>query len=114
MIAKEYRFHGRGSLHYVYRKGRTYRCEYMSLRCARSRREDYRLAIVVSKKVSKSAVTRNRIRRVLYEIVRVYKKESDKLWPYDLVLSVFDERLLCVPHDELTTQVRKILQKAGL
>lgn len=114
MISKSHRFHGHGSLNFVYRKGKSVRSEYVGLRYARSRSEDYRLAVVVSKKVSKSAVTRNRIRRVIYEIVRLYRKDSTKQWPYDLVMSVYDERILDTPHSELTQTIRGLLDKAGV
>lgn len=51
----------------------------------------YRLAVVVSRKVSKSAVKRNRLRRRLYEAVRTSRVAVPP--GTDLVLTVFDERL---------------------
>ncbi len=86
----------------------------MSLRFARSRSEDYRLAVVVSKKVSKSAVVRNRIRRRIYEIIRVHRKELDAPWPYDCVISLFEDRAATLPAEELKTHVLLLLKKAGL
>lgn len=114
MIPKQHRFHGPNSLNFVYRKGKSVRGDCMSLRFAGSRGDDYRLAVVVSKKVSKSAVVRNRIRRRFYEIVRVYRKEADAAWPLDLVISVFEERTATMPPEELKAQVLKLLQKSGL
>jgi ribonuclease P protein component len=64
MIGRANRFHGYNSLRYVYKHGKTVRGPHMSLRfCPDAKRQDYRLAVVVSKKISKSAVARNRIRR---------------------------------------------------
>lgn len=77
-----------------------------------NRRREYRLAVVVSRKVSKSAVVRNRIRRRLYESVRILSSEFTA--PYDLVLVVYDEKLANVPADQLSGEVRKLVQKAGL
>ncbi len=114
MISKQHRFHGPNSLNFVYRKGRAAREQGLSLRFARSRGEDYRLAVVVSKKVSKSAVVRNRIRRRIYEIVRTYRKEAETTWPQDLVISVFDDQPAKLPAAELKAQVIKLLQKSGL
>lgn len=114
MISKQHRFHGPNSLNFVYRKGRAVRGESMSLRFAGSRDKDYRLAVVVSKKVSKSAVVRNRIRRRIYEIVRLHRKEAGTPWPVDLVISVFEERIATMPPEELKAQVLKLLQKSGL
>ena len=114
MISKIHRFHGRGSLNYVYQKGRAVRGEFVSMRTAPSKRSDYRLAVVVSRKVSKSAVVRNRIRRRICEIVRVEKKAVEAPWPYDLVISVFDERLATADFDDVHAAIVKLLQKAAI
>ncbi len=114
MIPKLFRFHRRGSLNFVYRKGRTVRGEFMSLRYVQSRSKDYRLAVVVSKKVSKSAVVRNRIRRRIYEVVRLYKVKAGVEWPYDLVITVFDDRVAEMPPVELEKLIAGLLQKADV
>lgn len=111
MISKQKRFHGHNSLNGVYRGGRAVRGEYISLRYIETRRADYRLAVVVSKKVSKSAVVRNRIRRRIYEIVRMHRQEQAGPWPCDIVISVFDERAATVPAEEIRAAVLGLLQK---
>lgn len=89
MVESSNRFHGTSSLNYVYRQGRTLRSKYFSIKFApNSRRQTYRVAVVVSKKISKSAPVRNRIRRRLYELVRV--EVADKLSNLDVVITVFD------------------------
>jgi ribonuclease P protein component len=113
MISRKHRFHGYGSLRYVYRHGKTVRGPMSSLKFApNSRRSDYRLAVVVSKKVNKSAVTRNRIRRRLYEAVR--KHETDIKAPYDMVLTVFSEQMATVPADELQKIATDQLKQAKI
>lgn len=110
MLSKKYRFHGHNSLNYVYKKGSTARTEFMSLRSVPSRRPNFRLAVVVSKKVNKSAVIRNRIRRRIYEAFRVLPEKSghdDK----DLVISVFDDRVAEMPIEELRTSIKQMLKK---
>lgn len=77
-----------------------------------SRRQTYRVAVVVSKKVHKSAVVRNRIRRRLYETIREIESQITK--PYDIAISVHDERLAELPADQLRTQVSKQLKKAEI
>ncbi len=114
MISRAHRFHGHNSLNYVYRHGNSCRVEFMALRVAPNKRPDYRMAVVVSKKVSKSAVVRNRIRRRLYEIIRTIKKDADKEWPYDLVLTVHDERIATEDASILHTQVVRLLQKSNV
>ncbi len=71
MLARRLRFHGYGSLKYLYKHGGTYRSRYFTLRAiANPRRKHSRFTVVVSKKVHKSAVGRNRIRRRVYELLR--------------------------------------------
>jgi ribonuclease P protein component len=96
MIAREHRFHGYGSLKYVHRKSKTVRGPYCALKYVRNdRRKRYRVAVVVSKKVHKSAVVRNRIRRRIYEAVRLAIVPDE---PYDLVFIVYSDYLAtCLP-----------------
>lgn len=113
MLSKAHRFHGLGSLKFAYQHGRTVRGPFVSLRYViNPRRSSYRLAVVVSRKVSKSAVKRNRIRRRLYAVGRA---ETTKLvQPYDLLFSVFSDQLLKQPYSEMQHQVHDLLAKAGV
>ncbi|MDQ5972712.1 MAG: ribonuclease protein component [Patescibacteria group bacterium] len=112
MIGRANRFHGYGSLRYAYRHGKTVRGPLMGLRyCPNPKRSDYRLAVVVSKKVHKSAVTRNRIRRRLYELLRTSLR-SDQ--PFDLVVTVFSANAADAPIDELREQVLSLIEQAKL
>ncbi len=113
MIAKRIRFHGYGSLNYVYRSGQTVRGTQCMLRYAKNeRRKSPRVAVVVSKKVSKSAVVRNRIRRRIYEIVRQYEPAISE--PYDMVFSVFSDQVQDIPNKELQKIIADQLKKAKL
>lgn len=113
MISKAHRFHGPGSLRYVYRHGRTVRGPLTAIKYLRNeRRKTYRLAVVVSKKVHKSAVMRNRIRRRLYEAVRQYEAKITE--PYDLVITVFHEQLADLSPTELDKLVSAQLKQAGI
>ncbi len=113
MISRAHRFHGHGSLRYVYQHGQTVRGPLTSLKYIENgRRNQYRLAVVVSKKVSKSAIIRNRIRRRLYEAVRGHEAQITK--PYDLVITVFHDQLATLPSDELQRLVKAQLRQAGV
>lgn len=112
MISRSHRFHGHGSLRYVYQNGKTVRGPLCSLKYVRNeRRKDWRLAVVVSKKVHKSAVRRNRIRRRLYEAARQLLIDIPA---HDLVLTVFHEQVADMPADELMAMVKAQLRQAGL
>jgi len=112
MIGVRHRFHGRGSLRGVYARGRAARHPLMSLRSLRrDPRRPYRVAVVVSRKVNKSAVVRNRIRRRVYELVR---QADDRIEPgTDLVFTVFDDRVARVEAAKLHAAVEELLQKAA-
>lgn len=112
MISVAHRFHGYNSLRNVYKRGQNVRGPLVSLKFAhRGPDRPYRVAVVVSRKVSKSAVVRNRIRRRIYEIVR--HRETDISPGTDLVFTVFDEKLAEMAVAELQTTIGGLLQKAA-
>jgi len=112
MLARGHRFHGHKSLTYVHRHGAVVRGQHMAVRFViNNRRTDYRLAVIVSRKVHKSAVSRNRIRRRIYETVRTGKPITQA---YDIVVTVFSDQLIESPPAELAHVVRNLFSKAGL
>lgn len=113
MISVAHRFHGHASLGQVYKRGQVVRGPQLALKYAlNQRRRTYRAAVVVSKKVDKSAVVRNRIRRRIYEIVRL--ESAGITQPYDMVFTVFGAQLAEVDAKELQRVVRGLLRKAGV
>jgi ribonuclease P protein component len=113
MISRVHRFHGYNSLSHVYRQGATTRGSLFAIRAmVNPRRKTYRVAVVVSRKVNKSAVARNRIRRRLYEVVR--ELESQISAPFDIVVTVFSNSLLDTPYETLRSQFKKQLSNAGV
>lgn len=112
MIGRRFRFHGYGSLRFVYRKGNTARGPWFAVKSTvNARRDNYRVAVVVSRKVSKSAVVRNRIRRRLYEIVReLAPKLKDSP---DIVITVFHDSVAEEDHGRLKNQLKKQLRELG-
>lgn len=112
MINVTHRFHGYNSLQGVYRRGRNIRGPLVGLKFAqRGPNRPYRVAVVVSRKVSKSAVVRNRIRRRIYELVR--RGEATINPGTDLVFTVFDEKLAELEATKLQTIVDGLLKKAA-
>lgn len=113
MIARTHRFHGHGSLRYVYKHGQIIRGPVTVLKYARNdRRQKWRAAVVVSKKVHKSAVVRNRIRRRIYELLRLHLIPLGD--PIDIVYLVHSETVATMPADELEILITSQLRKAGL
>lgn len=112
MISRTHRFHGYGSLRYTYARGSTVHGQYSSLRFAQNRRrQTFRAAVVVSRKVNKSAVVRNRIRRRIYEIIRNNVLPSA---PYDLIVTVFSDQVSTFPADKLQRLIVEKLNQAHI
>ena len=111
MLGSRNRFQGRNSLTPVYRKGHTARQSDMQLRVLSTQNATFRLAVVVSKKVHKSAVVRNRIRRRIYEIARLRLHAENHR---DIVVTVFDARFAVLPASEMNDIVVKLFHKARL
>ena len=108
MIARRYRFHGYNALNFVYKQGRTARGPACLLRyAANPRRSDCRIAVVVSKKVAKSAVVRNRIRRRLYAAIEA---RAEVLPAYDLVFTVLKADVAIVDEKHINAIISQLLQ----
>lgn len=110
MLSKKYRFHSRGGVRYVYKHGKTLRTSKMSLIFTKNTRGFTRVAVVVSKKVEKSAVKRNRIRRRIYEALRLNFDLIPKKTDYIFV--VFSEDILTMPFDELEKLLGSLVQES--
>jgi ribonuclease P protein component len=111
MIDRTHRFQGHGSLRFVYQKGQTIRGPFCALKfIINNRRRKYRVAVVVSRKVHKSAVVRNRIRRRIYEIVRSESGHISR--PFDLVITAYSDQLAEMPAEQLRQAIVEKLEKA--
>ena len=111
MLGRSHRFHGLGSLRGVYQRGRSLRGAQLGLKYAeRGSGRPYRVAVVVSRKVHKSAVVRNRIRRRVYEQVRL----NDTLVKpgTDLVFTAYHPDLATLETPKLADLIKNLLNKA--
>ena len=113
MLARQHRFHGYNSLAYVYKNGVSARGPLFAIKTApNSRRQTYRAAVVVSKKVHKSAVVRNRIRRRLYAALGELTVGIKQ--PQDIIITVFNDTILTESAAQLQHQLKKQLTQAGV
>ena len=109
MLSKKYRFHSRGGVKYTYAHGKTIRTPKLSLVHNHNARGFQRFAVVVSKKVEKTAVGRNRIRRRVYEAIRANLPD----YPHktDCIFVVYSKDIATMPFTELTALVASLLQQ---
>jgi len=109
MLSRHHRFTGNKDIPAVLRRGRHIGSEGFSLKLVPSSGDQSRIAIVVSKKTAKHAITRNRIRRRIYSFFRQYL--ADFTDSYDIVVLVRDESLATMDwkglHDRLLAACRQ-------
>lgn len=70
-----------------------------------------RIAVVVSKKVSKRAVKRNRIRRQVQAVLQTFLPQMS--WGWQMIILVQISALGC-DYAQILPQLEKILRKAGV
>ncbi len=113
MISRQHRFHGLGSLRNVYKYGQNIKGPLLSLRFNKNpRRQQYRCAVIVSRKVHSSAVVRNRIRRRVYEVVRSIEPQITHA--YDLIFTVYNDQLAQMEAAKLKNQIKDLLSQAKI
>ena len=113
MLTQSHRFHGHGSLRYLYRNGNAMRSSLITIKyIENTRRKMSRFTVVISKKTIKSAVRRNRLRRRIYEIVRqdlILLKDS-----HDVAIMVFSGDVYGLDSSSLTSLIKSLFSQADL
>lgn len=113
MISTLFRFRGHNSLRYVYSHGDAVRSQLFTIKYTPNKhRKNSRFSVVVSKKVIKSAVARNRIRRRVYEYVRTNLDRMTDVHDVVIICTSADVRLL--PYTQVSGQLDELCIKAGL
>lgn len=112
MLNSKFRFHSRGGVRYTYQKGKTIRSPFMSLVYNHNDRGFQRFAVVVSKKVDRTAVGRNRIRRRVYEAIRA-ELDTFKI-PQDSIFVVYDRRIATMDFMELKSLIHSLLEESKI
>jgi len=113
MIPFKNRFHGHNSLNYVYKNGQSARSDMISIRYIKnSNRKESRIAVVVGKKILKSAVGRNRIRRRVYGYAHTLLVNFQD--SYDLIFIIHSKELKDIGHKDLAQQIDKLLNQAKI
>ena len=108
MIEKKFRFHGHGSLGYLYRNGAVVYLKPFTFKYIKNKfRKNPRIAVVVSKKVLKSAVGRNRIRRRIYEHIRPLIEKMNG--NYDIAIIVTSSEVINLESKELTAYLKQAM-----
>ena len=99
-LPKDMRLKGHRTFNYIHKNSITYHGKLMTFKVARSNPEillthkltntsnKFRIAIAISKKVSKKAVVRNKLRRTLQEWILTNIKKINNHKPYWLLVNL--------------------------
>ena len=110
MIPFDNRFHGHSSLSFVYKNGKAVRSSWFIIKSIKNpRRDKTRVAVIISKKVLKGAVKRNRVRRQIYEYVNKLIPKIDT--PQDIAIIVLSGELFTAPQKEIFTELNQMFSK---
>ncbi len=114
MIGFKYRFHGHGSLAFLFRKGWVIRDNLLTIKYLPNKyRKTSRFSVIISKKITKKAVLRNRIRRRLYEIIRTeIIPQTNEV--YDIAIIINSVNINDLSYLEIKSKVISLFQKANL
>lgn len=113
MIPFKYRFHGHGSLAYLHKKGEIIRSKNFSIKFIRNKiKKNSRIAVIVSKKIAKHAVKRNRIRRRVYEVIRLNLPKFENVYDVAIIINNIDVETM--PYEELSTKIENTLREAQI
>lgn len=110
MIPKNLRLKKRNAFRATYKTGTTYHQNGITLFCGRKKQDNTptKIGFVVSKKIHKRAVKRNRIKRLMRESYRLLIKESGEHSKYISAIFVASTKLLNKNFNEINTSINKL------
>ena len=111
MLPRENRLKKQKDFERVYQQGKGFKQDFLFLKAVSNGLEITRFGLVVSRKISKKAVIRNRVKRRLREIIRLRLEKVKKGVDVVLVtLPGIEEK----EYQEIEQMVDKLLEKAKL
>lgn len=110
MLKKQQRFHGSRAITRLYKKSTNTRGRLLGVRFRPCPPGTLKAAVIVSRKIHKSAVIRNRIRRRIYEQLRL-GFESGQI-SGEMAITVFDVRVATLSTAQLANEINSLLKKA--
>ena len=112
MLPKENRLKKRIAFTATYRTGVSYHKDGITVFCGKKKTTEMptKIGFVVSKKIHKRAVKRNRIKRLMRESVRLYIKDCENFdTKYMSLIFVASTQLLDKNFNDIDTRMQKIM-----
>lgn len=118
MLPREYRLKKRTAFNATYKTGKSFYKGGITLFCGKCKSEEQKefttkIGFVVSKKIHKRAVKRNRIKRLMRESVRLYIKNCGKVFDsrYLSLIFVASSKLLGKDFEYVSKQINELTEK---
>jgi ribonuclease P protein component len=108
MLSQKFRLSQKNDFQRIFSQGGLFRKNFFILRYLPQKLDHFRAAVVVSSKVSKKAVQRNKIRRRIYEILKELPLKN-----FDLII-VTRRPILKISFSELQKELKNALLKSHL
>jgi ribonuclease P protein component len=113
MLKKEYRLKKRSAFNATYKTKTTFYKDGITVFCGKEKTEGYttKIGFVVSKKVHKRAVKRNRMRRLMRESIRLLIKNGEFSSKYMSLIFVGSAKILNKNFGEVDKIIKHLLGK---
>ena len=113
MLPKEYRLKKRSAFNATYKSGISFHIDGITAFCGRIKNNDNptKIGFVVSKKIHKRAVRRNRIKRLMRESYRLTIKQRELSTKYMSVIFVASAKLLNKDFKYVNSAIHKLADK---
>ncbi len=113
MLSKENRLTKKDNFSRIHQKGRFFKDKYLAIKVVPSKLEITRVGFLVGLKISKKAVVRNKIKRILREIFRLKIKNCNLKKGFEIIVLVKPE-IVDKKYSEIAEAIDRVLIEAGL
>lgn len=110
MLPRTHRLSKKDNLKYTLNKGKKINTDLFITKYKKNYLTYPRFAVILSSKVTKKTTVRNKIRRQIYESIRLYLKNNKKTAPYDIGI-ICKREIAGMKHEEIKKEIGKILDK---
>ena len=109
MFARSNRISKQKDFDYIFKNGKTIKGGFFKIFFIKNNLEKNRFSVIVSKKVSKNAITRNKLKRLIRKELENFSFNEDKI---DLIFLIYPNILEKI--SEISNEINKALRKINL